>query len=203
MLRYPSLLLAAGLVFAGLANADVTLYQVSASNADPDAPSVSIDISYTVSAVGTAEDGAATTYVAEEVMSREQAIYSTKTATLVSEPTTFTRTFIQGASTYALAFTAPEDTTTLSDENGQPTATSTRIRLLEGYSIGCNLNTAAGDGSCEVSIDGPGTQRTYTGPLTPFYTLTSENGAMSGVGISTTRLWSVVGGVALGFWVTL
>ena len=112
-------------------------------------------------------------------------------------------TFIQGASTYALAFTAPADTTTLSDENGQPTATSTRTRLLEGYSIGCNLNTAAGDGSCEVSIDGPGTQRTYTGPLTPFYTLTSENGAISGVGISTTGLWSAVGGVALGVWVTL
>ncbi|KAI5894740.1 uncharacterized protein SCHCODRAFT_02215225 [Schizophyllum commune H4-8] len=90
MLRYPSLLLA-GLIFAGFANADVTLYQVSASHADPDAPTVSIDISYIVSAVGTAEDGSATTYVAEEVMSREQAIYSTKTATLVSEPTTFTR----------------------------------------------------------------------------------------------------------------
>ncbi|KAI5830339.1 hypothetical protein K523DRAFT_382079 [Schizophyllum commune Tattone D] len=192
MLRYLTLLLAAGLAFAGLANADVTLYQVSASNADPDAPSVSIDISYTVSAVGTAEYGAATTYVAEEVMSREQAIYSTKTATLISEPTTFTRTFIQGASTYALALTAPEDTTTLSDENGQPTATSTRTRLLEGYSIGCNLNSAAGDGSCEVSIDGPGTQRTYTGPLTPFYTLTSENGVVGGLRIKGAlfgRLW--------------
>ncbi|TRM60754.1 hypothetical protein BD626DRAFT_503751 [Schizophyllum amplum] len=200
---------------------DITLYAVSTARETASRSglvSYEYSESYTVSAIGTASDGSATTYVIEDAISKIDWVYTDTTVELLSEPLTLTNTFAQGASTYEQVYPNIYTawTTTETGLDGQPTATKTSSEaFMIGYSQGCSFDLNASSGACVYStmpfVVGGGdmtvspTATTHTGPLIPYYTLTSEeNGAGSGMlPAALAAILSLASSILLGFWMTM
>ncbi|TRM60755.1 hypothetical protein BD626DRAFT_571466 [Schizophyllum amplum] len=215
-------------VLASVARAEnVTLYAVSdalasATQSDYVQGSPVIAETSTVSAIGTAADGAVTTYAMERIISQLDLVYSDTTVEQLSEPLTITFIFIQGVSTYEgmhpdISTTV---TTTETGANGQPTATKTTSgAFMVGYSQACHFEPSASSGDCVYSAmplkmegdDGytlSPAATTYSGPLVPFYTLMSEENGAAPSGLLPSMhivasFFTVMGSLALGFWMSM
>ncbi|KAL1675179.1 hypothetical protein EV122DRAFT_292895 [Schizophyllum commune] len=167
-------LAASALLRAGVALAnEVTLYTVHTEELDP---SIISEYSATVSAVGTASDSAATTYVEEIAISKLEYVFTDKdqTMTIIPEPKTETRTFVEGASTFFVSEPAYATSTTWAGH----IAKFTNPSLQEE----CSYDPDNGKGSCVVVV-GPegnlpsGATRSFTGALQPYQTI-EANGAV-------------------------
>ncbi|KAI5888945.1 uncharacterized protein SCHCODRAFT_02584651 [Schizophyllum commune H4-8] len=173
----PTLVLAASaLLHAGVALADdVTLYTVHTEELNP---SIVSEYSATVSAVGTASDSAATTYVEEIAISKLEYVFTDKdqTMTIVSEPKTETRTFVEGASTFFMSEPAYATSTTWAGH----IAKFTNPSLQEE----CSYDQDDGKGSCVVVV-GPegnlpsGATTSFAGALQPYQTIEANGAAGS------------------------
>ncbi|KAL1743782.1 hypothetical protein HDZ31DRAFT_40164 [Schizophyllum fasciatum] len=189
MLASAALVLAASaLLHARVARAeDVTLWTVETEGLNP---SVISEYSGTLSAVGTASDSAATTYVEEMIISKLEYVFTDndQTMTLISEPTTATQTFVEGASTYYMSAPAYATSTTWAGHIAKYTNPS---RMQE-----CSFDQDKGKGDC-VLVIGPegnlpsGETQSYAGTLKAYQTM-DVNGASGREGWGSLR-W--VGGV--------
>ncbi|KAL1659377.1 hypothetical protein GGF50DRAFT_65413 [Schizophyllum commune] len=179
MLAPAALVLAASaLLRAGVALADdVTLYTVHTEELNP---SIISEYSATVSAVGTASDSAATTYVEEIAISKLEYVFTDKdqTMTIISEPKTETRTFVEGASTFFMSEPAYATSTTWAGHIAKFTNPSSQEE--------CSYDPDNGKGSCVVVV-GPegnlpsGATRSFTGALQPYQTIEANGAAESGL----------------------
>ncbi|TRM57616.1 hypothetical protein BD626DRAFT_560246 [Schizophyllum amplum] len=153
---------------------EVTLWTVVAETQEMN-PSIVAEYSRTASAVGTASDGAATTYVEELAISRLEHIYTDtdETLTLISKLTTKTNTFVEGASTFFVSESGLRATTTWSGHIETYTDPS--------WVQECSFDQDEGKGSCVVKVGTEGAHRegetaSFTGSLIAQQTL-EVNGA--------------------------